>query len=61
MTSGDSGFNGGWFVLGLLLGLIGVLLSYIINGDQDVKRNRQKWAWIGWGVWVVVFVLTLLL
>ncbi len=62
ISNGDitSGFNGGWFVLGLLLGLIGVLLSYIINGDPDVKRNRQKWAWIGWGVWVVIFILTIL-
>ncbi|MEO9144100.1 MAG: hypothetical protein ABI237_00960 [Ginsengibacter sp.] len=46
--------------MGLLLGLIGVLLSYIINGDEDVKRNRHKWAWIGWGVWVAILVLTLL-
>ena len=63
MTSGDmtSGFNAGWFVLGLILGLIGVLLSYLIKGDPDVKRNRQKWAWIGWGVWVVILVLTLVL
>jgi predicted membrane metal-binding protein len=55
-----SGFNIGWFALGLFTGLIGVLLSYIINGDEDVKRNRHKWAWIGWGVWVVIVVLTLL-
>jgi hypothetical protein len=57
---GTIGFNIGWFALGLFLGLIGVLLSYIINGDQDLKRNRQKWAWIGWGVWVVILILTLL-
>jgi hypothetical protein len=57
---GSLGFNIGWFALGLFLGLIGVLLSYIINGDPDVKRNRQKWAWIGWGVWVVILVITLL-
>ena len=62
MSNGDpsSGFNIGWFALGLILGLIGVLLSYIINGDPDIKRNRQKWAWIGWGVWVVILILTLL-
>jgi len=57
---GSLGFNIGWFALGLFLGLIGVLLSYIINGDPDVKRNRQKWAWIGWGVWVVILILTLI-
>lgn len=52
-----TGFNIGWFALGFFLGLIGVLLSYIINGDQDVKKNRQKWAWIGFGVWVVILIL----
>ena len=57
---GSLGFNVGWFALGLLLGLIGVLLSYILKGDPDVKRNRQKWAWIGWAVWVVIFVISVL-
>lgn len=57
---GSLGFNIGWFALGLLLGLIGVLLSYIINGDPDVKRNRHKWAWIGWGVWVVILIISLI-
>lgn len=63
MASGDftEGFNGGWFVLGILTGLIGVLLSYIIPGDEDVKRNRQKWAWLGLGVVVVIVLLALIL
>jgi len=56
-----SGFNGGWFVLGLLLGLIGVLLSYVINGDEGIKKNRQKWAWIGFGVWVVIWLIFIVL
>lgn len=55
-----SGFNIGWFALGFFLGLIGVLLSYIINGDQDVKKNRQKWAWIGLAAWIVIFILLIL-
>lgn len=55
-----SGFNIGWFALGLFLGLIGVLLSYIINGDQAIKNNRQKWAWIGLGVAVVLYILLLI-
>lgn len=55
---GQSGFHIGGFVLGLLLGLIGVLIAYLIKDDK--KSNRVKWAWIGWGVWVVIFLLTLL-
>ena len=56
-----SGFNIGWFAIGLFFGLIGVLLSYIINGDPDVKKNRQKWAWIGFGVVIVILLLGLVL
>ena len=59
-ADGSLGFNIGWFALGFFFGLIGVLLSYIINGDPDVKRNRQKWAWIGLGVSVVILLITLL-
>ena len=53
----STGINGGWFVLGLLLGLIGVLLSYVLNGEQTIKKNRQKWAWIGFAVWIVILVI----
>ena len=60
MDSDTMGFNVGWFALGFFLGLIGVLLSYVINGDSDVKKNRQKWAWIGFGVWVVILLVVVL-
>lgn len=46
------GFHGGGFALGLLLGLIGVLIAYLINDDK--KRMRVKWAWIGWAIWVAI-------
>ena len=55
-----SGLNIGWLALGFLLGLIGVVLSYVISGDDEVKKNRQKWAWIGFGVAVVLYLLVLL-
>jgi hypothetical protein len=62
MSNADpgTGFNIGWFALGLFLGIIGVILSYVINGDQAVKKNRQKWAWIGFGVVVVIILISLL-
>ncbi|HEV8284856.1 MAG TPA: hypothetical protein VGQ09_11140 [Chitinophagaceae bacterium] len=43
--SGETGFHVGGFALGFFLGLIGVLIAYLIN--DDYKRNRVKWAWIG--------------
>ena len=51
---GESGFHLGGFALGFLLGLIGVLIAYLIKDDK--KPNRVKWAWVGFGV-VVVLVL----
>ncbi|MBL7758077.1 MAG: hypothetical protein JNL59_11815 [Chitinophagaceae bacterium] len=58
MESGETGFHIGGFALGILLGLIGVLIAYLINDDK--KRNRVKWAWIGWGVWVLILILALI-
>ncbi|HEY4108271.1 hypothetical protein [Puia sp.] len=56
--SGETGFHAGGFFLGLLLGLIGVLIAYLINDEK--KHNRVKWAWIGWGVWVVLLIAILI-
>jgi hypothetical protein len=59
MMSGEDhsvGFHLGGFALGFFLGLVGVLIAYIITGDRDVDRNRRKWAWIGFGVYVVLLV-----
>lgn len=54
---GETGFHFGGFALGFFLGLIGVLIAYLIR--DDYKRNRVKWAWIGFGVWVALYVLLL--
>lgn len=51
-----SDFNVGGFVLGLLLSVVGVLIAYLI-GDTTVI----KWAWIGFGVFMVIFLLAVLL
>ncbi|HEX7902488.1 MAG TPA: hypothetical protein VF487_01320 [Chitinophagaceae bacterium] len=49
------GFQAGGFFLGFLLGLIGVLIAYLINDDQ--KRNRVKWAWIGFAAWIGILLI----
>jgi hypothetical protein len=43
------------FALGFLLGLIGLLIAYLIN--DDYKHNRVKWAWIGFGIVVVLNII----
>lgn len=58
MAAGESGFNIGGFALGLFLGLIGVLIAYVISDDK--KAARTKWAWIGFGVAVILYLLVLL-
>jgi hypothetical protein len=49
---GETGFHLGGFALGFFIGLIGVLIAYLIN--DDYKHNRVKWAWIGFGIGVVI-------
>lgn len=57
-AKGEGGGGGiGGFALGFLLGLIGVLIAYLIN--DDYKRNRVKWAWIGFGAWVIILIILL--
>ncbi|MBL7698336.1 MAG: hypothetical protein JNK79_09265 [Chitinophagaceae bacterium] len=51
-----SDFNIGGFILGLLLPVVGVLIAYLI-GDTTVI----KWAWVGFGVFFVIFLLAVLL
>lgn len=60
MEQGDhtTGFHLGGFALGFLVGLVGVLIAYLINDDN--KRNRVKWAWIGFGIFVVIYAVVLL-
>ena len=55
-AGGDgTGFHLGGFALGFLLGLIGVLIAYLIN--DDLKKARTKWAWIGLGVVIILAIL----
>jgi hypothetical protein len=52
---GETGFHFGGFALGFFLGVIGVLIAYIIN--DDYKKNRVKWSWIGFGIGVLINVV----
>jgi len=52
---GDEGLHIGGFALGFFLFLIGVLIAYLINDEK--QRNRVKWAWIGAGVILLIFIL----
>lgn len=56
-AEGSGGFHAGGFILGLLLGLIGVLIAYLIKDDK--KKDRVKWAWIGWAIWVAILLISL--
>jgi len=52
---GEYGFHVGGFALGFLLGLIGVLIAYLIK--DDYKPNRVKWAWIGFGIGLIISII----
>jgi hypothetical protein len=53
----STGFHAGGFFLGLSLSLAGVLLAYLFEDDK--KRRRIKWAWIGAAI-ITIPVLFLL-
>ena len=52
-------FNVGGFLLGLFLFLPGVLIAYLIGGDEDVRRSRTKWAWYGTSIFVIIALAAL--
>ena len=58
MVDPAASFNIGGFLLGFVLGLIGVLIAYLINDDKKLARTR--WAWIGFAAWIVLVLLLIL-
>jgi hypothetical protein len=54
-TTGAAGFHLGGFALGFFLSLIGVLIAYLINDDK--KKSRTMWAWIGAAVGILLWLL----
>lgn len=53
LTSAPAEFHFGGFLLGLLLGIIGVGLAYIFSDDKDFRRN----SWYGLGTWLILWLL----
>lgn len=57
---GNTGFHPGGFALGFLSWFLfifgGILIAYLIRDDK--RKNRVKWAWIGF---VSAFVLAIIL
>ena len=49
-------FNVGGFILGIILGPIGVLIAYVIG-----EHTLIKWAWIGAAIWLAIFLLILII
>ena len=50
---GVGGFSLGGLALGVFLSLIGVLIAYLISGDN--KKNRITWAWIGAAISLILW------
>jgi len=53
MAEGEKSFNIGGFLLGLLLGLIGVGLAHIFSTDKGFRRS----SWQGFGAWIILILV----
>ena len=53
---GMPSFNIGGFLLGLLLGLIGVALAHIFSNNKSFRRS----SWYGLGVWLIILIIAAL-
>ncbi len=49
----------GWFVIGALVGIPGIILAWLVNADKvpQVKNDAVKFSIIGFAVWVVLGVI----
>jgi hypothetical protein len=57
MGYGESSFNIGGFLLGFILGLIGVGLAHIFSDDKDFRRS----SWKGLGAWIILLLVLALI
>lgn len=53
------GMKFGWFVVGALLGIGGIVVSWLVNVDKapQVKSEALKWTIIGFVVWIVLGIV----
>lgn len=58
-ADGTTGFHSGGFFLGFLVGLVGVIIAYAINDEK--KKNRVKWSWIGYTIRSVIVIVLLII
>jgi hypothetical protein len=56
MPEEESNFYFGSFLLGLLLGLIGMLIVYLVNADSPNRKKKMRSATAGWLVWLVILL-----
>lgn len=56
------GFKIGWFVLGLIGGMLGLLMAWISTSTLSPKRRRQAvmWTWGGFAVQAIIFFVIVL-
>lgn len=63
LTQLTGGMKFGWFVVGALLSVPGIVIAWLTNADKhpDVKNGAVKWSLIGFAVWIVLGFLFALL
>lgn len=56
------GFKIGWFVLGLIGGMLGLFMAWLSTSTLSTKRRRQAliWTWAGFAVQAVAFFIIVL-
>lgn len=56
------GFKIGWFVLGLIGGMLGLFMAWLSTSTLSSKRRRQAliWTWAGFAVQAIIFFIMVL-
>lgn len=57
VEEGEKSFNFGGFILGFLLGIIGVGLAHIFSKSKNFRRS----SWQGFGAWVILILVLALI